>query len=75
MGVYDEDKSRFNFEDKSFCFMVLKEIKSGKTDLYYMSDYSCMRAITEDEKPQQKFIDYYNKQKPKRVMFRLDTLD
>ena len=69
MGVYDEDKSRFNFEDKSFCFMVLKEIKSGKTDLYYMSDYSCMRAITKDEVPKKEFIDYYNKQKPKRVMF------
>ena len=49
--------------------MVLKEIKSGKTDLYYMSDYSCMRAITEDEKPQQEFIYYYNEQQPKRVMF------
>ena len=49
--------------------MVLKEIKSGKTDLYYRSDYSCMRAITEDEKPQQEFIYYYNEQQPKRVMF------
>ena len=73
MGVYDEDKSRFNFEDKSFCFMVLKEIKSGITDLYYMSGYSCMRAITRHEQPQQEFIDYYNQKKPKRVMFRPDT--
>ena len=49
--------------------MVLKEIKSGKKDLYYMSGYSCMRAITKGEEPQQEFIDYYNEQKPKRVMF------
>lgn len=49
--------------------MDLKEIKLGKTDLYYMSGYSCMRAITKDEQPQQEFIDFYNDQKPKRVMF------
>lgn len=49
--------------------MELKEIKSGKTDLYCMSKHSCMKAITEDEEPKKEFIKYYKEQNPKRVMF------
>ena len=49
--------------------MELKEIKSGKLDLYCMSKYSCRKAITKDEVPKKEFIDYYKRQHPTRVRF------